>query len=260
MTWAFKRQLFYATIITVLFLGLGVYIGYPYFDKQPSCNDGKQNGTETGIDCGGSCRLACIFEVDQLSVLWTRSFRVTDGRYSAVAYIENQNPNTAVYKVKYRFRFADANNVYIGSREGETFIPSAGRFAIFEPALNVGYSVPVYTSFEFAEMPIWERVPKEKIDQLKVLFSDIKLEDEDTAPRLSATMTNTSLFLIPEISAIAILYDEWGNAISASRTYFEELQGEERVKVNFTWPEAFDRPVVQTEILPMYNVFLTKLK
>jgi hypothetical protein len=260
MTWGSKRQLIYASIVGTVLLGIGLWIGYPYFQNEATCFDGKQNGNETGADCGGSCKLACTFEVDQISLLWARSFRVDDGRYNAVAYLENQNPNTAVYKVKYRFRFADKNNVYIGSREGETFIPSAGRFAIFEPMLGIGYSVPVYTTFEFLEQPVWEKVAKDKIDQLKVLISDINLENADTFPRLSASMENTSLFSIPDITAIAILYDEWGNAINVSQTYFEQLGPEQRVKLNFTWAEPFEREVIRTEILPMYNVFLTQLK
>lgn len=259
MTWAFKRQFAYLSILIVFFLGLGFLFAYPYINSKPTCSDAKQNGAETGIDCGGSCARACNFEVDRLSVVWARSFRVTDGRYNAVAYVENQNINTAIYRIKYRFRFADKDNLYIGMREGETFVPPSGKFAIFEPAIGVGNSTPVYTTFEFTETPVWVKVSKQEIEKMKVVVSDIRLEDETTTPRMTADMKNGSLYNIPEVNVVALLYDKEGNAISVSRTFVDVLRGEQTVPLSFTWPEPFQTPVVLKEIIPMYNIFLAKL-
>ncbi len=128
MTWAFKRQILYAAILLVLIFVLGYFFVYPKFQRPASCTDGRENGTETGVDCGGSCVNACATDADPISVLWSRIFRVVPGRYNAIAYIENHNPTYAVDKINYRFRFADANNIYIGKREGTTYIPPAGRF------------------------------------------------------------------------------------------------------------------------------------
>lgn len=260
MTWALKRQILYVSILLAFFLVLGFLVSYPYLNKPATCSDGKQNGIETGVDCGGSCQLACIFEVDKLSVLWSRSFRVVPGRYNAVAYVENQNVDTAIYKIKYKFRFADANNVYIGKREGETAVPPAGKFAIFESAIDMGNSVPVYTSFEFTEIPTWVNVSPDKTNELNLVVEDINLENENISPRMSAVIKNKSLFIVPDLNVVTILYDKLGNAISASRTYIELLRGEESVNVNFTWPEAFTAEVVTKEIIPMYNIFDVKLK
>ena len=258
--WAIKRQIFYLAIVIVFVGGLGFLIIYPYFNKAPTCTDGKQNGTETGIDCGGSCLQACTLQVDQISVLWARAFQVVPGRYNAVAYLENHNANTAVYKVKYRFRFADKDNIYIGKREGETYVPPKGKFAVFEPAVDVGNSIPVYTTFEFTEEPIWVQVSKEEISQQKVFVSDIKLENESTEPKLTATVKNNSLYRIPEVSFVVILYDALGNAVSASHTYLPVLAGGESADLNFTWREPLTSPVVVKEVIPMWNIFLAKLQ
>ena len=203
---------------------------------------------------------ACIAEVDPISILWSRAFRVVPGRYNAVAYIENHNENTGVQKLNYRFRFADSNNVYIGKREGSTFIPPSGNLAIFEPAVDLGSSIPVYTTFEFTEVPQWIQIEKEKLDQLKVLVSDISLVNETTSPRLSATIKNNSIFTIPEVNVVAILYDASHNAISASGTYLDILDPEESVEVNFTWPEPLPGKVIVREIIPMFNISLVELK
>ncbi len=260
MTWAFKRQIFYLAVLILVILTFGFLIAYPVLNKAPSCIDGFKNGTETGIDCGGSCAKACIAQVDEVSILWARSFKVVKGRYNAVAYLENHNKNTVVNKINYKFRFADANNVYIGKREGTTYIPPQGKFAIFEPGIDIGNSIPVYTSFEFTQSPDWVQISKEKIDQLQFLVSNIKLAGEDTSPSLSATIKNPSLFTIPDIQVVVILYDVQHNAISTSSTYIDEMAGEESKEIHFTWPEPFSDKVIEKEIIPMFNVFSVKIK
>jgi hypothetical protein len=171
----------------------------------------------------------------------------------------NHNKNTAIEKINYRFRFADENNIYVGKREGSTYVPPSGSFAVFEPAIDTGYSTPVFTTFEFTQAPTWVFVPQEKVNQIKVLVSNINLTDPESAPRLSATIKNNSLFSIPDVSAIAILYDALGNAVSASSTYMNILKPEEMRELNFTWREPFDKTVVTQEIIPIYNIFSVKL-
>ena len=260
MTWAFKRQTLYVGVLILFFSVFAFLIIYPKLSVPPSCTDNKQNGDETGVDCGGSCARACLFQVDEVSVLWSRAFRVIPGRYNAVAYLENHNKNTAVNKINYRFRFADKNNVYIGKREGTTYIPPSGKFAVFEPGIDIGNSIPVYTTFEFTQVPDWIQISKEKMSQLKILVSNITLNDPDTKPILSATIKNNSFFVIPDVDVIVILYDANRNAISASRTYIDSLGSEEVRDATFTWPEPLSAPVVAKEVIPLYNIFSVKLK
>jgi hypothetical protein len=120
--------------------------------------------------------------------------------------------------------------------------------------------VPIYTTFEFTQTPEWIQVSKEKLDQLKVSVSNITLKDEGTSPVLSAIVKNNSLFTIPEMDVVAILYDENHNAVSVSRTYLDQLAGEETKDITFTWREPFSAKVIAKEIIPMYNVLLSKLK
>ena len=260
MTWALKRQIFYVIVLILFIAGFAFLILSPTFNKAPTCADGKLNGDETGVDCGGSCAQACIAEQDDISVLWARAFRVIPGRYNAVAYITNHNKNSAVKKINYRFRFGDKNNLYIGKRDGSTFIPPGGNFAVFEPGIGVGNSIPVYTTFEFTEAPAWFQVPQEKIDQLQMSVSDIALKGEDLAPRLSAVVKNTSIFSIPNLNAVVILYGKDGNAVSASSTYISELGPLEEALLNFTWLEPFSAPIVAKEIILIYDVFAAKVK
>lgn len=260
MTWALKRQILYVLVLVLFFGGMATLIIYPKLNKPPTCTDNKQNGDEVGVDCGGTCAKACINQVDDVSVLWSRIFRVVPGRYNAVAYLVNHNENAVVNKINYRFRFADENNIYIGKRDGSTYVPPAGSFAVFEPAIDMGNSTPVYATFEFTEAPEWTFVSEEKINQAKVLVSNINLTNTNASPRLSASVRNSSLFSIPDVNVVAILYDASRNAVSASRTYLDILNPEETKDINFTWPEPFENVVVAQEIIPIYNIFSVKLK
>lgn len=260
MTWALKRQIFYVLILISFFGIFGFLIIYPSFNEAPTCADGRQNGTETGVDCGGSCLRACFFEADKASIIWTRSFLVVPGRYNAVAYLENHNKSLAVSKIKYQFRFADEDNVYLGSRKGIAFIPPGRNFAIFEHGIELSNSTPVYTTFSFTEVPNWISVPEIKINQLKLLVTDINLRNEKISPSLSATLKNDSLFSIPDVSIVVILYDSEHNAIAVSSTFLDQLSKEEEKIINFTWPMPILGQVITKEILPTYDIFRVKLK
>ncbi len=260
MNWALRRQIFYIIVIILFFALLAFLIILPQFNKPPTCYDGIKNGNETGIDCGGSCPNACLSQAIPPAVLWERAFEVLPGRYNAVAYVVNYNKTYSAEEVSYRFRFADANNIYIGSRDGTTFIPPGSNFAIFAPAIAVGNSVPVYTTFQFTSTPNWIQVPQEKIDQLKLLVSNISLLNATTAPQLSATIKNSSLFTIPNLNVVAILYGASGNAVSVSSTYLSQLSPLQTSNLNFTWPEPFSEPVVAKEFIPMYDISAVELQ
>lgn len=260
MTWALKRQIFYLGLFFLAFLFFTSFIIYPYFNRVPTCTDGRKNGDETGEDCGGSCARACTLEVDKISVVWARAFEVVPGRYNAIAYLENKNKNAAVEKINYRFTFNDKENIYIAEKEGSAFIPPGGKFAIFEPGIDVGNAKPTYTSFEFTQNPVWLKVSEDKISQLKVIVSNIILENEKTSPKLSAVVKNNSLFIIPDVNVVAILYDAAYNAVNISQTYIDLLRPEENKSVNFTWPKPIVGDVVYKEIIPVYNIFSVKLK
>jgi hypothetical protein len=260
MTWSLKRQLSYIFVLILFISVFGLLLVYSNLNQPSTCTDGRQNGTELGVDCGGSCANACPSQVEDMSIRWARTFRVVSGRYNAVAYIVNHNKNAALQKINYRFRFADKDNVYIGKREGSTFVPPGGNFVVFEAGIDIGHSIPVYSTFEFSEAPQWLQVAQDKINQLKILVSNINLTNETTTPQLGATIKNNSLFTISDVGVIVILYDVTGNAVSASRTYLNQLSPLESSDINFTWPEPLSDVVVAKEIIPMYDIFSVKLQ
>ncbi len=238
MDWATKRQLQY---IGFIFLFVIIFLVIPFFVfvyDAPTCFDGERNGKETGIDCGGSCRLLCSAEIPEPISRWDpRVFRVTPGVYSVLAYLENPNVAAEVYSAPYSFELYDREGVLIAERKGETFIPRGQTFAILESNIKTGERIPTRATFSFSSGLQWTRNTEETAS---VSVVNGALISEDTAPRVEATVSNTGLDRITNIDLTAIVFDGAGNAIGSSRTFVDELLGSESEKVTFTWPMPFE--------------------
>lgn len=235
-TWAAQRKLIY----TVIFSGIAVVaIGIPaflIFYVPPSCNDGRQNLGETGVDCGGSCRNLCQAKELAPVVIWTQKFMVSPGVYSAVAYVENPNIVAEAKNTPYTFKMYDAAGKVIAERSGLAFIPAHKKFAVFEGNMLTGGEMPSRIDFEFTKPPYWVR---QVAAEPTLGISERTLIGEDTRPRIDATLTNSNITPVNDIGVVAIVYSGSGNAIAASATYVDSLGKDESKKLVFTWPNPF---------------------
>ncbi len=257
MTWSAKRQFFYggiACFAVALFLLINIY---PKLNKAPTCFDTKQNGTETGIDCGGGCERICQAQTVPLVVKWSRSFKVGDGFYNAFAYVENQNLQASSKTIGYEFTFYDANNIFISSRKGYIYVPANGRFGIFEPAVSTGNRVPKNTTFRFLTTPEWLKVTDDESKQ--TIFSEAgALANLDLAPRLPVDVSNPTTGDVRNIDVYAIVYDQDDNALGVSKTLIDILPANSKKSVTFTWREPFNGEARRTEIITQVNVFANR--
>ena len=85
-----RRLLILLVVLTVVGGAVFAYV-WPIVNQAPTCTDGKQNGDELGVDCGGGCVDFCSNQITMPTVLWSRAFPVTTNVYNATAYIENKN-------------------------------------------------------------------------------------------------------------------------------------------------------------------------
>lgn len=258
MSWALRRQLFILLILG-LFIGSVVFLSAaPKIFKAPSCTDGTQNGTETGVDCGGGCVNYCANEVKDPTVLWYRSFPVTDSIYNSVAYIENSS-EAANQGIPYEFRLYDDQGIFITRVDGVAIIPPSGRYAIVETGIDVGKSHVGRTTFAFSDPKYpWQHI-RDNIKSLRVSVSGVKLENITEVPKLSGTISNPSpTAVLSNINVSAILYDASDNAIAVSRTLIPTLGPSASEPIFFTWPKPLTAPVVRYETLPIIDVFQAK--
>ena len=257
ISWGARRRLIYISAILLVLLAVAARIVYPYVTKPASCTDGKMNGTETGTDCGGQCANFCKEEVSPLVVQWARVFQVSGSLYNAVAYVENQNANAAIPNISYEFKVYDGNNILITTRVGQTFIAPNGRTAIFESGLSMGNRVPRRTSFAFTSAQNFYKVDQ-RFSDFKVFAKDATVGDEDTFPKAQGVIENSSIYPVGELDVIAILYDEFGNALGVSKTISEALPPQSSKQVFFSWLTPFGSSVRRVELIPRINPYTQK--
>ena len=220
---------------------------YLIFYKAPTCFDGKQNGDERGIDCGGSCVSLCRSEYLAPNISWARVIEVKPGIYNALAYIENPNIDAGVDNISYSFKIKDSNGVSVYERKGSTFIPPNKFFAIFEDGITIGEKIPTKVIFEFTSNPIWKNKGNNEAG-LAVIKKSIS--HEESSPRIDATLQNMTLQPIPRTEVIVIIYDEDGNALGFSRTFIDKFDKGESNDIVFTWPRQFSSNAVKIEVIP----------
>lgn len=246
MSWAGRRKTLYLGIVSLVLLAILVPLAF-YLYPNPTCFDNKQNQDELGVDCDGSCEKVCLERAEELQVLWARPFKVTDGVYSAVSYISNQNVSLGARNVSYSFKFYDNKNLLVAERSGRTDVPPNSDFPVFEGLVTTQNRVPTRVFFEFTKDPTWRRLADQPIISVKNSI----LSSATTSPRLEATVVNDNVFDIDQIVLVAILYDKNETAVAASETTIDLLKNDSK-KIVFTWPTDFSNEINRIEISPKF--------
>lgn len=218
--------------IALCVVAITALAAFIYFQQPPSCSDGKKNGDEVGVDCGGACAKVCAVEITPLKVLWYRLFDLGPGKYDVAALVKNPNPKHGATDIKYIFRLWDGNNLLINSKTGTAFANPKEDLLIFASRVDVGKKIPVRVSFELDDSPLWQKIDR---TPPQLTFSNKRFENEPI-PRLVATMKNDTITTVNGIDIYAILSDIDQNAVAVSSTFVEELPAGESREVSFTWP------------------------
>ena len=249
MSCASRRRTSYTLGVIFFFaVVIGGPLAYWYLSVPPTCNDGVQNQGETSIDKGGPCFLLDESSLQQYALLWARSFRVRDGSYNAVAYIQNPNKEAGVRGVRYRFGLYDAKNVLVAEREGITYIMPGATTPVIEARIDAGKRIVAHTYFEFTRPFTWERM---KNNALAISVNNKDISDVDRAPRLSARAQNNSVDAQTDISFVAVVFDPAGNAFAASATSLQRLDAGESSEILFTWPDPFVMQPSRLDVIPL---------
>lgn len=240
MSWAATRQLLFALGVVALIAAVLASI-YAFFIYSPaSCNDRVQNGTEVGIDCGGSCALLC--EAPPIVVSWARSVQVARGVYHAVAEIKNSD-TTARGEFPYTVSVFDAKNILIAERKGVFMIEPGEVTPLFEANIVTGERVPSRTFVDVGEGVFYrgERTGS----PLRVLSFEL----DESGDRLRAQVQNQTVFPVGETEVTALLYNDAGVLVGASQTVVEGFGARERKELIFTWQEAFNPTPARLDVV-----------
>jgi len=246
MSWASQRKAAFTALFTLIFLVFVGGIAFLILFETPSCSDGKQNGEELGIDCGGGCSRICASEVTEPVITWARHFEVVPGLYNVLAMVDNPNRNAVATDVAYRFKLFDEDGILVAERTGTSFLLPDTRNPIFEAGIETGERRPARAFFEILSYGDWSQ----GVNAALVLrTADRQLESDGGSSRLTAVLVNDSLETVAHVEAVALLYDEVGNVITSSRTLVPRILGGQSESLIFTWPQRITDEVIRIEIV-----------
>lgn len=234
------------------FLALVVLIGLPIYlatHRPSSCFDSKLNGDETGVDCGGSCQLMCTS--DSLPIIMKgdpRVLKVASTTYDIVVYAQNPNLLGKVDKAGYTIKIYDtASSTPLKVLTGVTSVPKNTSFAVFNGPFNFGNQVPVRATFVWSEPLKWQ---KDTSAAPTLEVRDPLLSETTTKPHVTATLNNVGLGDISNIELVALVEDNTGNIIGASKTLVDSLASGASTQLIFTWPTPFQGTSTSVLIIP----------
>ena len=235
--WATKRRIIYGGSFFSVVLLIFVIVFWGIIYKPPTCTDGVKNGDEKGVDCGGNCKNLCTADTLSPVVLWAKTFHISSGVYTTVAYVENPNINSKNPKANYKFTIYDKNNSVILTKEGDVSIPKNKKFAIFETGLVLKSSEPRRTEFEFTSFSPWQK-DTEVEPEVSLQYSS--LINPTTTPRITGKVTNISTVSIPQVELNVFVLDAKENVVAAGRSFVDNLLKSSTQDFVFTWPKPFD--------------------
>ena len=244
-TWAFWRRVQYGTGFFIFLSSIFTIIYFAYFYVPLSCFDNIQNGNEAGVDCDGDCVRICPFSVMPPEIVWAKSFKIVDGQYNAVAYIENKNQAAATPELAYTFKLMRGDAV-IAERSGVTILPPDSVYPIFEGRIFTdGDKEPTKTVIEIEPAEMWLPATVGR-NQFRTL--DIELLGVDSRPRLNVSVENTELKQAEKVEMVTTIFNRAGEPLTASQTFVDNFAGRSTEDVVFTWPRSIAKTVRSCDV------------
>ena len=247
-TWSSRRKLTYGSIVVgaiILIVGLPAFL---LFYKAPSCNDGKQNQGEGGIDCGGPCVKLCPSAYLPPEVIWTKFEPVAPGLYNIAAYVINNNLDGAAYGVPYEMQLFDAQGVLIVYKSGTMTIPPHRNTLAFQGSVSTGKRIPAKATFSFSGNPQWNR-ETDRLGNLSI--KDKKYSEDHTSSSLQVTLGDNGVTPYSNVAVYAVLSDANGNAIDFSKTVVDSVAPSGTAVAPFTWGVSHNGAMASIEVLPV---------
>ncbi len=252
-TWSARRKLIYGLGVLIVIILIAVFSLRNVLFPTPTCFDGKQNGYEAGVDCGGSCSLRCSSQIIPLSVSWARAIRTSSTTYDLAGLIGNRNVDSSTQAITYTFSIYGPDGTLMAQMNGMTPVPVDGDFPVvvnkvFLPAPPSSVSLTVPGNALFYHVTESATNPTLRVTSTRF--------EEGAIPRVYATIVNTKRLRLKNVPVRAVLYDEQGNAFAVGQTIIDSLDKEGVANVVFTWNTAFSFPPTKIRIYPILDPFV----
>ena len=249
--WEFKRKILYALSFFIIICAIAVFFMRGIIFPSPTCFDGKHNGFETNIDCGGECDRMCQQDVSPLSVIWAKTVTAGKGMYDLVALVANSNINNASREIGYTFDVYDANGSIMKTVSASTTAPLDGKFPVIIQGVTLPFA-PVNTVATLNDTLHYKVHESPLSPTIKVLA---RRYEAGQIPRVYVTIGNTKRIDILNLPVRVLLFDNDDNVYAVGQTVVPELLKEGIKEIIITWNEPLAIPPTRIGVYPIFNPF-----
>jgi hypothetical protein len=250
--WATKRKFIYGAGVLVVLALWSIYLLRAVLFPTPTCSDQKQNGYETGVDCGGTCSLRCQQEIIPLSVSWARALPTSSNTYDLVALLSNKNVDNAPHNVRYMFSVYDQGGNLMATTSAVTTVPVDSDFPVIIQHVYFPKTPGEVTATLNANVSHYTVAEKPTTPTIRVSPASY---EAGATPRVYATVTNTKRIILKDIPVRAVLYDIDGNAYAAGQTTVPVLDKEGSQNIVFTWTRPLPFAPTKIRVYPIVDPF-----
>jgi len=252
------RKLKQFTIAFIFFLICASFASLIYllsYEPRPSCFDGIQNQGETGIDCGGPCKICPPpKEIKDLKILWTKAIPSGPISYDLISSIKNPNKDWGIGSLNYQFTLYDKEGRILGQREGSSYIlPNQEKFIIETLIDTIITPDKVSLSFDYIS---WQKLQNFKGLKFPVKEKKYKsIADGSAVGEVSGIVVNDNLYDFDKININIVLYDAAGEPVGVSTTDMATMMAGEKRYFNAIWYYPFPEEVSNFTIEIDTNLF-----
>lgn len=252
MSWAVRRQVIVVSVLLAVVVALVAAIVIPIVYETPSCSDRKQNQDETGVDCGGACTRLCLADAREPRIDFVRHFTNAQGRTDAIAYVTNPNRTGAIDDARFSVEVYGTDGTVLARSEGTVDLAPGATVPVYLPNVFSGNLevARAFITFDPNSLVV-ERYEDERIIPR---YNNDALLTGAGSPRVSASFTNPSAYMLRDIPVIATVFDASGNAIGATQTLLSELPPQGSAEVVFVWNEPFSAAPARIDVVPVVEL------
>lgn len=226
------KQFLYGTFYLLILAGIGWVIYSVNLKPAPSCFDNRQNGSETGIDCGGNC-VSCEIKNMQPLFLTPAIIFSVDRNFSAAAEIRNPNSGYGA-RFDYEVNFYDSAGQVLRTIKNKSFAYAGETKNIIEAGVKITEGIPSRSEIKIDASGIkWKKA--QDFFQPNITLNEADFMDEKNQVSISGSLKNSNNFAVSKVILNAFLVDKLGVKIGVSKTELQNLDPfiAENFKISF---------------------------
>lgn len=250
-----KKKQKITAVYGAILLGLVVLIVL-WLTPNSTCRDGKKNGGETGVDCGGFCG-ECQEKISAKDIVIQKTDFVASGKdgYDLVVWLENPNETFGAQLVKGSFTLFGVSGNVLDEVPVESFLlPKEKKYIVRQGISGVSETVD---RVEWKLIHVsW--VDIQEISSLRLSIVDRKYQEVTSGAgfsQVSGLLKNDSSYDWNDVVISIVLLDQSGDLLATHGTSRQTFRSGEKWDFQLIFPERFSGSVSTVEMQTETNIY-----